>query len=121
MCVKIVSHEIERPYDSAKPLEDQVSAADQIVINYQPFDKTLDKFVQEIDRMTKNGIEAKFAIKVVHNDHIVGLKLKKQMAKASNDITLNEIIKLMVLSQAEVDKKLEDLANYCAGVNCNVK
>lgn len=121
MCVKFVSNEIERPYDSAKPLEDQVRVADQIVINYEPFDATLDKFVQEIERLAKTGTDVALNIKVNHNNNIVGFRLKKRVNKASNDITLNEIIKLMVLSQAEVDKKLGDLANYCTGINCNVK
>lgn len=121
MCVKFVSNEIERSYDATKPLEDQVLVTDQIVINYEPFDETLDKFVQEIERITKTGKIVALNIKVIHNNHIVGFRLKKRMSRASNDITLNEIIKLMVLSQAEVDKKLEDLANYCTGMNCNVK
>lgn len=112
MCVKLVNqaHE-EIPYDVEKPLEDQIQGCKQIVVNYEPFDKSVSKLVEEMHRFIKSGIDAKFAIKVIHNDSLNGFRVKKELRRATNDITLNEIIKLMVLSHLAVDKKLEDLAN----------
>lgn len=116
MCIKIVNGHQEIPYDIGKPLEDQLSGCEQIVVNYEPFDKSVDKFLQEVDRFAKTGVCAKLSIKVIHNDHVFGFKIKQKLKKSTNDITLNEIIKLMVLAQIEIDKKLEDLANTFASV-----
>ena len=112
MCVKLVNqaHE-EIPYDIEKPLEEQIKGCEQIVVNYEPFDKSVTKLVEEMKRFVTSGIDAKFAIKVVHNDSLSGFRVKKQMQRVTNNITLNEIIKLMVLSHMAIDKKLEDLTN----------
>lgn len=115
MCIKIVNASQEIPYDANKPLEEQLKGSEQIVVNYEPFDKSVDKFLAEVERFVKTGIDAHFSIKVIHNDHIVGFKVKQQLARARNDITLNEIIKLMVLTHCSVDRKLEDLANTFNG------
>lgn len=111
MCVKLVSQSEERAYDIDKPLEEQIKDCQQIVVNYQPFDKSVEKLCQEMQRFAKMGIDTKVSIKVVHNDNVVGFRVKKKLERASSDITLNEIIKLMVLSHHETDKKLEELFN----------
>lgn len=119
MCVKIVnSQHDEVPYDTSRPLEDQIQDAEQIVVNYQPSDSSVGKFLQEIERVIKTGVETKLSIKVIHNDNIFGFKLKKKMNQMTNDIRLNEIIKLMVLTHSNIDRKLEDLAKQCNGM-CN--
>lgn len=111
MCVKIVTAQCEVPYDVSRPLEDQVSGSGQIVVNYEPFDKSVEKLVSEVDRIIKTGVDTKLSIKVIHNDSIFGFKVKQKLKRATNDITLNEIIKLMVLTHCSIDRKLEDLAN----------
>lgn len=116
MCIKIINHQQEISYDSNKPLEEQINGAEQIVVNYEPFDKSVDKFLQEVERFTKNGIDTKLSIKVIHNDHIFGFKIKQKLKQATSDMTLNEIIKLMVLTQIETDKKLEELSNTFMGM-----
>lgn len=116
MCIKIVNAYEEIPYDTSKPLEDQLNGCEQVIVNYEPFDKSVDKFLEEMDRFVKTGVDAKLSITVIHNDHIFGFKVKQKLKKSSNDITLNEIIKLMVLSHCAVDRKLEDLANTFNGM-----
>jgi len=116
MCIKLVNDKEEKPYDMARPLEEQIQGCQLIVVNYAPFDKSVDCFLSEVERFAKTGIDAKLNIRVVHNDYIVGFKLKQKLNRASNDITLNEIIKLIVLSHVETDKKLEELANTFAGM-----
>lgn len=111
MCVKLVNSHEEKPYDLNKPLEEQLKGCDQIVVNYEPFDKSVEKLIEEMRRFVKMGIDAKVAIKVIHNDNLNGFKTKKRLERARNDITLNEIIKLMVLTHMQMDKKLEELAN----------
>lgn len=115
MCVKIVNAHEEIPYDANRPLEDQLKGCEQIVVNYEPFDKSVDALLAEVERIARTGVDAKLIIKVVHNDHIFGFRVKQQLKRATNDITLNEIIKLMVLSHCSIDKRLEDLANTFNG------
>ena len=115
MCVKIVNSSQEIAYDCSRPLEDQLSGCEQIVVNYEPFDKSVDKLLAEVDRIVKTGVDAKLSIKVIHNDNIFGFKVKQKLKRATNDITLNEIIKLMVLTHCSIDKKLEDLAQTFNG------
>lgn len=119
MCIKIINAQEEVPYDTNRPLEEQITGSEQIVVNYEPFDKSVDQFLAEVDRIAKHGIDAKLSIKVIHNDHIFGFKVKQKLKQATNDITLNEIIKLMVLSHCAVDKKLEDLKNTFNGITGN--
>jgi hypothetical protein len=111
MCVKIVNqaHE-EIPYDTERPLEDQIKGCEQIVVKYEPFDKSVEKLVQEMRRFINSGIDARFAIKVIHGNNLDGMRTKKQLQRATNDITLNEVIKLMVLSHMMLDRKLEEIA-----------
>lgn len=116
MCVKIIREEGEFTYNPAKPLEDQLRGSSEVVVNYQPYDKSIDKFMEEMQKFAKMGVSTAFNIKVVHNDHISGASIKKNLKKAINDITLNEIIKVMVLSHTEMDQKLEELANCFVGV-----
>lgn len=116
MCVKIVNAHQEIPYDSSRPLEEQITGSEQIVVNYEPFDKSVEALVKEVERMAKTGVDAKLIIKVKHNNHIFGFKVKQQLQRATNDITLNEIIKLMVLSHRSIDQKLEDLAKTFNGM-----
>lgn len=117
MCVKIVTDSEEIPYDCSRPLEDQIKGSEQIVVNYEPFDHSVDKLLAEVERFARTGVDARLSIKVIHNDHIFGFKVKQKLARATNDITLNEIIKLMVLTHCSIDRKLEDLANTFAGKN----
>lgn len=116
MCIKIVNASREIPYDASKPLEEQIKGSEQIIVDYEPFDKSMDKFLSEVERFSKTGVDAKLSITVMHNDHIFGFKVKQKLKKANSDITLNEIIKLMVLSHCAADKKLEELANTFNGI-----
>jgi len=116
MCVKIVNAQHDEvPYDTSKPLEDQLQGAEQIIVNYEPFDKSVDRLLAEVERIAKTGVDARLSIKVIHNDNIFGFRVKQKLKKATNDITLNEIIKLMVLTHCSIDRKLEDLANTFNG------
>lgn len=119
MCVKIINASHETKYDASRPLEDQIKNAQQIIVNYEPKDASIDLFLKEIERFIKTGIETNLNIKVIHNNHIFGYKLKNKMKRATNDISLNEIIKLMVLKHSNIDKKLEDMVNVCNGIGCN--
>lgn len=121
MCIKIVRLSEEFSYDSEIPLEQQIGANSQIVVNYDPKDPSIDKFLDEVERLCKDGVSTKLNIKFNHNNFLAGAKLKKEMAQKAKDLDINEIIKLMVTVHKEADKKLEEMANYCLDGNCRVK
>lgn len=121
MCIKIFTSKEEVSYDSTRPLEEQIQGSKKIVVNYEPYDQSIDKFLDEVERLCKNGITANLNIKFNHNNNLVGAKIGREMARLTKDLDLNEIIKLMVTCQAEADKRLEELSGLCLGKNCRVK
>lgn len=121
MCVKIVKDLQEVPYDASKPLVDQVDSSDLVVINYEPKDKAIVSFMKELEKMAKTGVETNFNVRIEHRDNLKGARIKKQINKLKNDISVNELIKAFVQCHKEADKKLEELIGYCSGVGYNVK
>lgn len=113
MCVKFKKECTEILYDIDQPLELQMEGAHEVVVDYKPRDASVIKFVKEIERMTKEGLEEYPHITVKHNDHFTGAKMKKKVDKISYDITLNKLMKLMALSHYEADRKLEEMAIMC--------
>ena len=113
MCIKIVKTKEEIPYDARKPLEDQLKGSKQIVINYEPKDPAIDKFLDEIERLCKNGISAKMNIQFNHNNHLSGAKAKRQAISINKELEVNEVIKMITLIQHSTDKKLEEMIDMC--------
>ena len=121
MCVKILLDNSEVPYDCNLPLEMQVVNATEVRVNYQPNDVEVEKFLQEVERCAKSGCDLKMKVKICYNDFLAGFKMKKQLRRALSDISFNEIIKLMVLTQSEADRKLEELSTICLNRELNVR
>ena len=48
MCVKIIKDQSEIAYDVSKPIEQQVEGSDHVVVNYDPNDASIGKFLQEL-------------------------------------------------------------------------
>lgn len=110
MCIKIVSPYSESEYNPSLPIEGQIKDSTEIVINYEPFDKTIDSFLKEIKRFSIYGTGS-IVIKVIHNNHVLGAKAKKEFNKVMNDINTNKVIRALVLNYSETDKKLCQLAD----------
>src|SRR5574343_29622 len=121
MCVKILSNNVERKFNVELPLDEQISKGDQIVIKYEPFDSEIDYLVKEIQRFVNSGIDSDLNIKVEHGNNINGLKINKLISQANRQMRLNDIIRLMVLSQREIDSKLDELVKECHGIALNVR
>ena len=117
MCIKIVRSKEEFSYDMSQPLESQIRGSERIVVDYEPSDPAIDKFLDEVERLCKNGITANLNIKFNHNNNLAGAKLKKEMVRLSKDLDINEVIKLMVTAQSEIDRKLEELSSICLDKN----
>ena len=113
MCIKIFNSTNEVEYDMEKPLEDQVSDSNKIVIDYSPEDPSIDKFVGEVERICKSGVSCNLNIEVLTNNILKGAKIKRQTKALEFDLKLNDLIKLMALAQSHVDKKLEEMSELC--------
>lgn len=121
MCIKIFKNGVETPYDMQKPIEPQVADSTEISIDYEPNCDEISIFLKDVERCVDTGSNLNLNLKIKYGNFLMGYKLKKQMKKAVNDISLNEIIKLLVLSQHSADRKLEELANICSNRACDVK
>lgn len=117
MCITIFTLNDHKPYDMGRPLEEQLKDCKEITIDFKPHDPSVEKFLDEIERFASNGIAYKLNIKVIHNNEILGAKIKRQVKKVESDLTVNELIKLMALTYDIADRKLEELSN-CMGKNC---
>jgi hypothetical protein len=113
MCVKIKSINSEAKYNPRVPLELQVSDCDKIVIKYEAKDPDIDKFIGEMERCCKTGINLNIDVDVAHQNDIKGAKAKKQVKRLLKDLNLNEAIKLLVMAHSKTDRKLEEMANFC--------
>ncbi len=113
MCIKIVRLKEEVSYDMSVPLEEQLRGSKQVIINYEPKDPSIDRFLDEMERLCKKGISASVNIKFNHNNNLLGAKIRNKISKLSEDLDINELIKIITITQAETDKKLEEITKLC--------
>lgn len=114
MCVKIIAAAgTITKYDSKKPLEDQVKSDCQVVVNYESKDPDIEAFLDEMERLCKNGISTNIKVDVKHGNTVKGAKAKKQVRRLMKDLNLNEAIKILTTLNHSTNKTLEELANFC--------
>lgn len=106
MCIKIKNNVEEIEFDKNKSLKDQISKNSQIVINYQPEDKDIPYFLQEVEKLIKAGDGSDLHIKVLR-----GNGSKRRTLKG--DITIEELMQSLNRIHEKVDKKLKEMAKYC--------
>lgn len=113
MCVKIVRVKETREFDVNVPLEEQLRGSKQVVVNYEPQDLSIERFLSEVERLCKSGISASLNIQFNHNNQLSGVKVQKRLSKLAKDLDINELVKFMVGAQADADKKIEEMLNLC--------
>ena len=121
MCVRMVRDNIPCSYDPQGDFLEQTKNCTEVVVEYLPEDKEIKKFLQEIQKCAKNGTHLDFNIKVNYGNYLSGFKTKKEIKRALNDINLNEIVKLLALSQHGAEKTLEELSSMCLNREMNGK
>jgi hypothetical protein len=119
MCVKIVRLKKETEYDQNSPIEEQIRGSKKIVINYKPEDPSLGHFLQEIEKLCKNGVTANLTIEVNHQNYLNGKKVQKRVSELSMDMDLNNVIKLLATSQHEMDRRLGEMSELCLKRSCD--
>jgi hypothetical protein len=115
MCVKIIKDQFEVAYDVTKPIEEQISGSDQVVVNYDPNDASIEKFLQEMERLCNSGACASFGVEFNYKDSLNGFKVRKQIKEFHKGMAINDLISRIVLMQAETDKKLSEITKACFG------
>lgn len=121
MCVRMVRDNIPCSYDPQGDFLEQTKNCTEVLVQYTPGDDMIKKFLQEVQKCAKNGTELALNVKVNYGDYLAGFKTKKEIQRALNDISLNEIVKLMALSQHSAEKTLEELSSMCLNREVNGK
>lgn len=118
MCIKIFNENLESSYDPELPLESQVNGNEKIVINFDPADASINKFIKDIQRCAKTGTCQNLTVDVIHNNNVFGMKVRNTIKKAVKDLTVNDLIKTIVKSYSEADNKLSEMSKKCTGGVC---
>lgn len=121
MCVTMVRDNIACSYDPQGDFLEQAENCTEVIIDYLPEDGIIKKFLQEVQKCAKNGIKLDLNVKVNYGDYLSGFKTKKEIKRALSDISLNEIVKLLTISQHNAEKKLEELSLMCLNREMNGK
>jgi hypothetical protein len=79
MCIKIVCPEKEFEFDMAKPLDEQIFDAKQVIVKYEEKDPKIDCFLVQIEHMVKNGISCNAEITVNPNNFLAGYRLERKL------------------------------------------
>lgn len=114
MCVRMVRNNIPCSFDPQGDFLEQTKNCSEVIVQYQPDDEEIKKFLQEMQKCAKNGTSIDFEVTVDYGSYLSGFRTKKEIKRALNDISLNEIVKLMTLSQHNAAKKLEEISEICA-------
>lgn len=115
MCIKILRSHGEFEFEPTEPLEYQIRGAKQVVIDYDPSDSRIECFMAEMDRIVKTGVSCQMNIKVNSNNYIKGHQFKKKIEDASKKLDLNEVVKIIVNTHADADRKLSEMSEMCLG------
>lgn len=121
MCVRMVRDNIPCSYDPQGDFLEQTKNCTEVLVQYAPGDSMIEKFLQEVQKCAKNGTALNFAVKVNYGDYLSGFKTKKEIKRALNDISLNEVVKLLALAQHGAEKTLEELSLMCLNREVNGK
>lgn len=121
MSVKIFYGNKSALYNPNKCLETQLKGSKEVVIDYDPKDSSIEKFIDGLEKLCDSGMSNTLNLKVVHNNHIEGASTRKKAGELEKSFDVNRLIKMMASSYSEMDKKLEELSEMCSGKNCRVK
>jgi len=117
MCVKIIRSKEEVEFNPQEPLEQQVRGAKQIVVNYDPEDKRIQSFMEQVERIVRTGVSCQMNICVKPNNTLAGLRVERQFEMFNEELKMNEVVKALVKSHHETDKRLMEMSEMCLGRN----
>lgn len=118
MCVRIFRDNQVVKYDMFQPLTEQIKENDEILVNYIEEDESVHHFLDALEEMSKTSYCHGLKIRIVHPDNLFnGYKATKSVSEAVQNMTFNDIIRIMTLVHHEADKKLTEMVEICVGKN----
>lgn len=113
MSVLIVKKKNVVQYDQNKALEQQVRGCTKVLVNYQDRDPLVEHFLDQVERISSNGVNLNLDIQVNHGLNLVASKAKKMGSKLSRRLSVNDIINMMVDMHEHADKVLAECSGMC--------
>ena len=110
MCVEIFKLDNKQSYKPELPFEEQVVGSKEVLIDCEPNCPKVTHFLDEVEKICKNGQYLPFNIKLADNSNF---KLFKKVKKLNKEITTSDIISKMVLFHKNADDKLKELSDMC--------
>lgn len=115
MCVEIFKPESKQPYKPEFPLEDQIRGCKEVLIDCEPNCPKVAKFLDEVEKICKNGQSLPINIKLADN---TSFKLFSKTKKLNRELILNDIVGQMALIHKNADTKLKELSEMCLKGSC---
>ena len=115
MCVEIIKSEDKQSYRPELPFEQQFVGSEEVLIDCTPECPKVIKFLDEVEKVCKNGQSLPIQIKLANNSN---LKLFGKTKKLNEDLLLNDIIRQAVLIHENADSKLRELSEICLKGEC---
>jgi len=116
MCIEIVKSEAQESYKPNLPFEEQICGCQEVLIDCtNPKCSKVAKFLDEVEKICKNGQSLPIQIKLADNSNFSLFKKTKQL---NRELLLNDIIGQVVLIHKNADTKLRELSELCAKGQC---
>jgi hypothetical protein len=115
MCVEIIKSEDQQSYKPELPFDAQISGSQEVLIDCNPDCPKVAKFLDEVEKICKNGQTLPIHIKLANNSDLNLFKKTKQL---NNDLLINDIIGQTVLIHKHADIKLKELSELCLKGKC---
>jgi hypothetical protein len=115
MCVEIIKSEVQQSYKPELPFEEQICGCQEVLIDCEPNCPKVVKFLDEVEKVCKNGQTLPIEIKLANNSN---LKLFKKTKELNKDLLLNDIMGQIVLVHKNTDDKLKELSEMCLKDKC---
>lgn len=115
MCVKIIRTHSEVEFDPSELLEYQVRGAKKVIIDYNPNDSKIDSFIEQMNRIVKNGIHCSMNVEVNPHNMLDGLRIERKIESLNKELEINEVISSLVQMHNNVDKSLSEIQDICVG------
>ena len=116
MCVEIIKYNEQQSYKPELPFEEQFCDCQEVLIDCTPGCPKVVKFLNEVEKICKNGQSLPLNIKLADNTN---LKLFSKTKELNKELILNDIIHHAVLFHQDTDNKLKELSEMCLKGNCS--
>lgn len=115
MCVEIIQPQGSVAYNTEQPFKEQVMGSKEVLIDCESTCPRVVKFLDEIEKICKDGTPFPINLKIKHNGNLHLFKKNKQI---NNDLGVNDIIKGLVQFHKKADDGLREIAEMCSRGKC---